>query len=320
MSESHPKITIIGAGAWGCAIANLIGKNGYPVTLFSKNQDSIALKKISQKKVAYCFDFKAAVTGADFLFVVVPSKVVSETLYKISQEKIVSKAIIVICSKGIADKDLKLFSQISEELLPQNNYAILSGPNFAEEVNQGLPTVTTIACKQESVATGVIKLLQNDHFLAITSHDVISAQIFGAVKNILAIGCGIIDGLKLGENAKAALILKGVTEMGLLIKKLGGEFNFVSAAGLGDLFLTCSSSKSRNNSLGVAIGAGKKVKEILKENHKVYEGFDAAKAIVEFALKHQIDLPLCRSINQILQQDLTKEEIKEIIFKTILKN
>ena len=203
--------------------------------------------------------------------------------------------------------------------MPNNPYAILSGPNFAGEVADGLPSTTTIASKNKKAGQQICEILQNSEFLPVISNDVISTQIFGAIKNIFAIGCGMIDGLQLGENLRAALIVKGVMEAKLIIEKLGGKAveNFISPAGLGDLFLTCSSKKSRNNSLGFAIGSGEKVKDILAKGTTL-EGFNASELIIKFANKHQVTLPLCETINKVLHSDFSAEEIKSIISKSVL--
>lgn len=325
------KISIIGAGAWGCGIAQLIAGNGNLVSIFTN--DSKITNQVNQHScpalpgiilsnhITANDDLKLVISNADFLFIVVPSKVILSVLDNLIKNDISSQTVLVLCSKGIDSKNLQLFSQAIEKLLPQNNYAILSGPNFALQVAKGLPSITTIASNQAQITEKVINLLKNKHFLATASNDVIGTQIFGAVKNILAIGCGIVDGLELGENAKAALIVNGTKEMNLLVDKLGGKSsNFVSPAGLGDLFLTCSSTTSRNNKLGVSIGNGKKISDILNDPSKVYEGFEAAQAIVDLTKKYQIKLPLYETINEILKSDLEKEDIKSIISNAILSN
>jgi glycerol-3-phosphate dehydrogenase (NAD(P)+) len=323
------KISIIGAGAWGCGIAQLIANNGNEVLMFTN--DPKITKDINNKNlcVAFCEiklstkisandDLSAVVDGAKFIFIVVPSGVFLSVMQKIIKD-ISADAILIVCSKGIDSTNLQLFSQTIEDLLPKANYAILSGPNFAKQVAQGLPSTASIASKNQDVANKVVNLLKNQKFLPIANNDVISTQIFGAVKNILAIGCGMVDGLNLGENTKAALILKGAKEMNLLIDKLDGKLdNFISPAGLGDLFLTCSSATSRNNQLGLLIGSGKKIDEILSDEDKVYEGFAAAKAIIALAKKHNVNLPLCEVINKILQNPLEKEDIKNSISGAVL--
>lgn len=317
------KIAVIGSGAWGLGLASLIASNKNLVHIFSRDvfEAAKANKILIKNKVSAIADanFSSTVKGAEFIFVVVPSDATSIIFKSLSKEKISPKTIIVVCSKGIDGKTLKLFSDSAKEILPQNNYAILSGPNFAGEIADGLPATTTIASPDKKTAQNIVKVLENDHFKPIISDDVVAAQIFGAIKNVFAIGCGIIEGLKIGENAKAALVLKGALEAAVLIEKLGGKphEHFISPAGLGDLFLTCSSRKSRNNSLGFMIGSGKKVKEILASK-TTFEGFSASELIIKFAKKYKVKLPLCETINQILQGNFSTKEIKKIISKAIL--
>ncbi len=323
--KKSSKCAIIGSGAWGLAIAGLLAQNGQQVLTFS--QYKTEAEKINKKYGRSAFpmfasnDFKLVVKDSDFIFLVVPSDAVLLVLKSLSKEKISSQTKIIICSKGIEGKGLQLFSDCVDQALPNNSYAILSGPNFASEVAKLLPTTTTIASTSRESALEIANLLKNDNFLPVISNDIVATQIFGSIKNILAIGCGIVDGLKLGQNAKAALILNGVLEANLLVKKLGGKpsESFFSPCGLGDLFLTCSSKKSRNNSLGFLIGSGKNIQEIL-DSGKTFEGFKASQSMIKFAKKHQITLHLCQKINQILQGKFTTTEIKNIISNAILSN
>jgi glycerol-3-phosphate dehydrogenase (NAD(P)+) len=321
--KKSSKVAVIGSGVWGLAIAGLLAKNGQSVITFCQHHDEAIT--INQKYSHLTFpilasnDLRLVVKDSEFIFLVVPSDAVLLVLKSLVKEKISTKAKIIICSKGIDSKGLQLFGDCATQQLPNNNYAILSGPNFASEVAKSLPTTTTIASNDKKTATEVADLLKNNNFLPTISNDVVATQIFGSIKNILAIGCGVVDGLKLGQNAKAALIVKGVLEASLLVKKLGGkpQESFISPCGLGDLFLTCSSKKSRNNSLGFLIGSGKNIKEILN-NGTTFEGFKASESMIKFAKKHQITLPICEKINQILQGKFTTKEIKNILSNAIL--
>jgi glycerol-3-phosphate dehydrogenase (NAD(P)+) len=319
------KIAVVGSGVWGMAIAGLLARNGQFVMALS--QYEAEAEEINKKYGQLTFpimastNFELVIKDSNFIFVVVPSDAVLSVLKSLAKEKISSKTKIIICSKGIDNKGLQLFSECIKQELPNNKYAILAGPNFACEVADELPTTTTIASPNKNAALEIANLLKNNNFLPVISSDVVATQIFGSIKNILAIGCGVIDGLKLGENAKAALIIEGVLEASSLVKKLGGkpEKSFISPCGLGDLFLTCSSEKSRNNSLGCLIGSGKKVEEILSSG-KTFEGFKASESMIKFAKKHHIALPLCEKINQILHGNYTIKEIRNIISNTILTN
>ncbi len=324
------KISLIGAGAWGLAIANTIAHNKNKISVYSNEEDVIKEVnkyhtthrlpgvKLSSKIIAK-EDIASTVKNAGFIFIVTPSQVVRKVLMQIKESKISDKTIFITCSKGIDEESLELFSEIVHDIFPNNPHATLSGPNFAIEVAKKLPSITTIACKDYKVAQKVSKLMASDYFLPVISSDVINAQICGIVKNILAIGCGIIDGLKLGENAKAALLVNGVEEMNSLVDKLGGNSQeFLSPAGFGDLFLTCSSRDSRNNNLGFLIGKGNNPKKILSDKNTVYEGAASVKSIIALSKKHSLKMPICEMIHNILYDKKIDEDLETIIQKTIL--
>ena len=318
-------ILVIGAGAWGTAIANLLAKNGNQVFLSAndqkiideidkKNSNERFLPKIKlSKNIIAGADFSEIAKWMDFVFIVTPSSVAAEIFKKISVTNFTKNCKFVICSKGLEPNSLELLSDAFEKITGNKNYAVLSGPNFAIEVANEVPTITTIAAKDKKLANAVIAVLNNDHFKAGYFNDPRSAEIFGIVKNIMAIGCGIVDGLDLGANAKAALLMKGIYEIRVLCKKLKASDDVVNAAGFGDIFLTCSSSKSRNNSLGRAIAEGKVIE------NKTYEGKTSAKAVAAITKKLKLKLDLCEQINEILTHKHSKAEIKSIITKVILR-
>jgi glycerol-3-phosphate dehydrogenase (NAD(P)+) len=324
------KILVIGAGTWGSAIANLVAKNSYRVIL-SSNQGDI-IQEINNRHTNHKYlpniklsanikavkDFFAEIKDADFAFIVVPSLATTEVFAKISKLTLKKNCKFVICSKGVEPKSLLLLSDAFEKITKIKNYAVLSGPNFAIEVAQEIPTITTIASKDKKLANEVIKILNNDYFKASYFKDPRTAEICGIVKNIIAIGCGIAEGLDLGVNAKSAIVMKGIAEIQLLCNKLKASNDITNAAGFGDIFLTCSSLKSRNNTLGALISKGKTYKEVLKETGKTYEGAASAQAIAAIAKKLKLKLDLCEKINEILTHKHTKTQIKAIITKTIL--
>ncbi len=324
------KIIVIGAGAWGTALANLLAKNSQQVFLSANHQeisDEINLQNSNQKflpntklssKIKAIGDFVSELKTADFVFIVAPSIAAAEIFAKISQSQIKKNCKFVICSKGVEQKSLLLLSDAFEKITKLKSYAVLSGPNFAIEVANDVPTVTTIATKNKKLASEVITLLNNKNFHAQYFKDPRTAEICGIVKNIIAIGCGIVDGLDLGVNAKAAVVLKGVAEIQLLCKKLKASNDIANAAGFGDIFLTCSSAKSRNNSLGVMLAKGKTYKEIAKETGKTFEGSSSAAAVAALAKKLKLQLDLCEKINEILTRKYSTAQIKSIITKSIL--
>ncbi len=328
--SASKKIIVIGAGSWGTAIANLLAQNSHQVFLAANRLDIV--EEINQKNTNQRFlpdiklsknikaiaDFSDEIKTADLVFIVTPSSSAAEIFAKIKSIKLKKNCGFVICSKGFEHKSLTLLSDAFEKLTKIKNYAILSGPNFAIEVANQEPTVTTIASKNKKLAREVIDFLSNDNFQAHYFKDPRTAEICGIVKNIIAIGCGIVDGLGLGVNAKSALVMKGISEIQALCKKMKASTDITHAAGFGDIFLTCSSKKSRNNSLGVMLAQGKSYVQIAKETGQTYEGEFSAAAVCEIAKKLKLQLDLCEEINQILTRKHTPNKIRSIISKSIL--
>lgn len=324
------KIIVIGAGAWGTSIANLLAQNSNDVFLAanraetideinSKNTNSRFLPDVKlSKNLKAIGDFDDEIKSADLVFIVTPSLSATEVFAKIKKLKLKKTCGFVICSKGFEHNSLLLLSDAFEKTTGLKNYAVFSGPNFAIEVANQEPTVTTIASRNKKLAKEVIAVLSNDNFQAHYFKDPRTAEICGVVKNIIAIGCGIVDGLGLGVNAKSAVVMKGISEIQLLCKKLKASTDITHAAGFGDIFLTCSSTKSRNNSLGILLASGKSYAQIAKETGQTYEGEFSASAVCEIAKKLKLQLDLCEEINQILTRKHSPNKIRTIISKSIL--
>jgi glycerol-3-phosphate dehydrogenase (NAD(P)+) len=319
------KICVIGAGAWGTALANTLSNNKSDVVLVANKKeiaDEINLfhrnKFLPNIKLSHDLrastDIYGEIINSDFIFIVVPSSAVLDVLQKIRDAKKINKNFgLVMCSKGLEHSYLKLFHSIIEEMFEQN-YAILSGPNFAIEVANLEPTITTIASKNKDYAEKVAKLLKNDFLKTEVSDDVLTAEISSIVKNIIAISCGMIDGFLLGQNTKSALVVQGVREILILRntieKTKNPEKSLIFSSGFGDIFLTCGTTKSRNNALGFEIAKGKNYSEMDK-NQKTIEGALSAVSIAKFAKKLGIKLPLCETIGEILQENYTVNTIKQ---------
>lgn len=324
------KIIVIGAGSWGTAIANLLAQNSNEVFLAANRRDIV--DEINQKNTNQRFlpdvklsgnikaieDFSGEIKTADLVFIVTPSSAATEVFKKIKDLKLKKKCGFVICSKGFEHETLMLLSDAFEKITKLKNYAVFSGPNFAIEVANQEPTVTTIASHNKKLAQEVIEVLSNDNFQAHYFKDPRTAEICGVMKNIIAIGCGIVDGLGWGVNAKSAVVMKGISEIQALCKKMKASTDIVHAAGFGDIFLTCSSRKSRNNSLGVMLAQGKSYAQIVKETGQTYEGEFSAEAVSQIAKKLKLQLDLCEEINQILTRKHTPNKIRSIISKSIL--
>jgi glycerol-3-phosphate dehydrogenase (NAD(P)+) len=245
---------------------------------------------------------------------VVPSVVIKDVFEKISKNNFKKTCGFVICSKGFEGKTLSLLSDSFERITKNKNYAVLSGPNFAVEVAREVPSVTTIASKNKKIAQKIIQILNNENFKALYFKDPRTAEICGIVKNILAIGCGMVDGLELGVNTKSALLVKGIAEIQALCKKIKASTDLANPAGFGDIFLTCSSTKSRNNSLGMLLALGKE-----PDKNTTYEGMNSAKIIVEFAKKYKLKLDLCEVISKITKGQGDILDNKNLLIEAILK-
>ena len=322
MKNTNCKVMVIGSGTWGTALANHLAINNCAVYLNSIEQDVI--NEINQKNSNSKYfpnlklhkNIKAGIDfqdDVDLVFIVVPSNVARNIFEKISITNFKKTCGFVICSKGFEDKTLSLLSDSFERITKNKNYVVLSGPNFAVEVAREVPSVTSIASKNKKIAQKVIKILNNKNFQAFYFNDPQTAEICGIVKNILAIGCGIVDGLELGVNTKSALLVKGIAEIQILCKKIKASTDVANPAGFGDIFLTCSSTKSRNNTLGTLIAQGKK-----PDKNTTYEGANSAKVIVEFAKKYKLKLDLCEAISKIIVGKYSKNEIESRIVKAIL--
>ncbi len=276
-------VTVIGSGAWGRALAKFY------------SADNIIAGRSEAKEI-----------NADVVFVAVEAQKFREV---ISRHKFSPDSIIIVCSKGIEQGTLKLVSEIVEEVLPHNPYAVLSGPNFADELEAGLPTASTIACESEALGKNLVERFGRANMRLYWSSDIIAAQLGGAIKNVLAIAAGICVGKKLGDNARAALITRGLAEMGRLVKARGGdERNLLGPAGIGDLILTCGSEKSRNTRFGMELALGGHVDYLIANNSGVVEGYYTAKSVYDLAKKINVEMPICFSVYEILYKDKAVDE------------
>jgi len=328
-------ITVLGAGSWGTALARLLAGKGHHVTLWAYETD--VANEVNQshknstylpgielpKKLVATNDLEKALTKKGVIVSVIPSHVLRATLTK-AAPFIRKDAILVSCSKGIETESGKLISEIIEESLPHtkiNNHTYLSGPSFAIEVGRDLPTTVVIAGRDHTVTQQVQEIFRTDTFLTFTHHDVIGVEVGGAIKNVMAIASGMSAGLGFGQNSRAALITRGLYEMIKIGKTLGANpFTFAELSGMGDLILTCTSTTSRNYSLGKRLGEGESLNDILDSMTMVAEGVHTTKSIYQIVEKHNIVAPICREMYYILYegktamqaaQDLTKMELAE---------
>ncbi|MCE3231203.1 MAG: hypothetical protein K0R52_1131 [Alphaproteobacteria bacterium] len=323
------KICIIGAGSWGTALALTACRVGKQrVTLLTRQPEQASILHQSRENRVYLPGIAlppelvissdlTALKDADIVFQVTPAQSLRD-ITKTVRDYLPSTAPWVICAKGIArgsqEKEPQLLSEVSREVLP-NPVAILSGPSFADEVARNLPTAVTIASNQEEIARFVASSLRHTRFRCYVHDDPIGVQISGAVKNVLAIACGIVRGKGFGNNAAAALMTRGLAEMRRLGLSLGGKGDtFLGLAGIGDVTLTCSSEQSRNMRLGVALGQQKNsVEKVLEGSSFIAEGVPTAAAVHKLCQTLSVSMPLCQAVYTVLYEHVPIDQAIEVI-------
>ena len=332
MSQAKRKtIAVLGAGSFGTALAILLARNGNKTILWGRNSeqvDSIAKTRVNQKylpdvplpdnlRVTNRFD--EAVAGVDDILVVTPSYAFSQTLQAL--KPLVNENVrIVWACKGLEPETSRFLEERVVEIFGEEcPKAVLSGPTFAKELALGSPTAITLASDNQVFAQDLSERLINQTFRVYLSADLKGVQLGGALKNIIAIGAGIADGLGFGANARTALITRGLAEMMRMGEKLGGlPETFTGMAGLGDLVLTCTDNQSRNRRFGLALGKGGSIDEAAKQIGQVVEGVRNTKEVFHLAQLHQVEMPICQSIYNIiyLKQD-PKIAAKELLTREL---
>ncbi len=305
-------IGIIGAGSWGIALAVLLHNNGHEITVWSVLQDEIDMlnaehehkDKLPGVKLAedmiFTTDLKAVIEGKDILVLAVPSPYIRSTSHSM-KEYVAKGQIIVNVAKGIEEATLMTLSQVIEEEIPQAEVAVLSGPSHAEEVGRGIPTTIVVGAKSREKAEYIQNIFMSNVFRVYISPDVLGIELGAALKNVVALAAGAADGLGYGDNTKAALITRGITEIARLGTAMGGKYEtFFGLSGIGDLIVTCASVHSRNRRAGMLIGQGKTMEEAMAEVKMVVEGVYSAKAAMGLAKKYQVELPIIEQINEVL--------------------
>lgn len=325
MDKEYKSIGIIGAGAWGTAVSIALAKTSSIVKLWAYEQEvvdsihksgenSLFLPNINvPSKILVTNDF-AEVLYSEALLFVTPSQFTRNICREIKKQHNISKDIpLIICSKGIETATGCLMSEVVTSEFPENNISILSGPSFAKEIANGLPTALNIACLDEKFAQKIVENFKGTNLSLFIIDDIIGAQIAGSMKNVLAIGCGIASGLNLGQNIQSALITLGIKEMGIFAEIKGGRGKtLLELCGIGDTILTCSSMESRNTSFGYKLGQGQSIESLLSENKTVTEGFATAKSIYNLSRHHGVSLILCNKIYDILYNNHPTESILEV--------
>ena len=322
------KISVLGAGSWGTALAVVLHKNGHEVTIWSIAQDEIdMLKKEREHKdklpgvkiaeeIGLTTDLKEAISGRDRLVVAVPSPYIRSTA-KSMAPYVEDGQLLVSVAKGIEEGTLMTLSAILEQEIPQAEVAVLCGPSHAEEVGIGLPTTLVAGAKRKETAELVQSTFMNEVLRVYTSPDVLGMELGASLKNVIALAAGMADGLGYGDNTKAALITRGISEIGRLALKMGAKYETLSGlTGIGDLIVTCASKHSRNRKAGMLIGEGYTMEEAMKEVKMVVEGVYSAKAAMELSAKYDVSMPIIEQVNEVLFDGKSaKEAVMDLMLR-----
>jgi glycerol-3-phosphate dehydrogenase (NAD(P)+) len=320
MSHNY-RVGVIGGGAWGTALAILANRAGSDVILATRNVNVVQSIRERRSNDVYLpsvfIDPAIAVTDKfsdisqrDLLVLGVPSHVLRSVCIAIS-DMLPANVPVVLAGKGIERGSLMLMSEVASSILPHNPIAVISGPNFADDAAKGLPTATTIACAQPELWDNLAYALGGRLFRPYMTADIIGAQIGGAVKNVIAIACGITIGKNLGEIARAALVTRGFAEMARLVQAKGGKYEtLMGLSGLGDLMLTCGSTKSRNLSFGISIGEGRRKEDVLASRGRTAtEGVLTAESVTRLAKKLDVSMPICEAVSRIVHENADVDRV-----------
>ena len=324
------KISVIGSGGWGIALAILLHKNGHNLTIWSfDKKEAEELKTTRENKtklpnillpedIKVTDDLKEAVNDKDILILAVPSKAI-RSVSKSLKNIIKDNQIIVNVAKGLEEDTLETMTDIIEEELKgkKTQVAVLSGPSHAEEVGKGIPTTCVVSAHNKELTLYLQNIFMNPSFRVYTSPDMLGVEIGGALKNVIALAAGIADGLNYGDNTKAALITRGIKEISTLGVAMGGEQStFYGLTGLGDLIVTCASMHSRNRRAGILLGQGKTLDEAIKEVNMVVEGVYSAKSALMAAKKYNVEIPIIEQVNAVLFENKNAAEaVNELMIR-----
>lgn len=316
------KITILGGGSWGTALAILLAKKGKDVDLWVRNVGQFNEISNSRKNNKYLPNIifpenlkvvnilEETILGKNIILLAVPTHGVRDVLNKIRND-VKDHQIIVNVAKGIENESLLRISEIVKEILPTNKFVCLSGPSHAEEVALDIPTTVVSSSIDLEAAEYIQDVFMTADFRVYTNLDLIGVELGGALKNIIALGAGISDGLGYGDNTKAALMTRGISEMARLGQEMGASLStFWGLSGIGDLIVTCTSMHSRNRRAGILIGEGKSTSDAIEEIGMVVEGIKTTKSAFKLAEKYNIDLPITKELYKVLYED---KNIKESV-------
>ena len=326
------RITVLGAGSWGTALAHLAAGKGLDALLLARDTETALAEAINTQHENPCYlpglalspalratTDPAALTGADIVLLAIPCQYLREILAPLAP-LLPDTGIFVCASKGIELGTLKRMSEVVAEALPgkKPRYAILSGPSFAREVVQGKPTAVVLGCADAALGEELRAVFSTSAFRVYSSTDVVGVELGGAIKNVMAIAAGLCDGLKLGDNARAALITRGLAEMSRLGEAMGARApTFMGLSGMGDLVLTCTGDLSRNRQVGLRLAAGETIDAIAVSMHMVAEGVKTTEAVCELAEKLGIELPLASAVRQVLSGTAPLDALRILMSRSL---
>ena len=322
------KTGVIGAGSWGCALADVLQRNGHQVTVWSILDEEVAMLKKNHEhidklpgvklseQIVFTGNLEEACRGMDLLVLAAPSAFTRSVAKKMAPF-IHENQIIVSVAKGIEEESLMTLSDIIKQEIQLADAAVLCGPSHAEEVGRRLPTTLVAGAKTRKTAEYMQSLFMNEVFRVYTSPDVLGMELGGALKNVIALAAGMADGLGYGDNTKAALITRGIAEISRLAVSMGANAKTLSGlTGMGDLIVTCASRHSRNRKAGMLMGQGYTMQEAMDEVKMVVEGVYSAKAAVALGQKYQVSMPIIEQVNKVLFQNKSaKEAVLELMLR-----
>lgn len=322
------EVSVLGAGSWGIALANVLASNGHNVTVWSALKDEIAMLNENREHLTklpgvmlpdtmiFTDSLESAMKDKVLLVMAVPSSFVRKTVAQM-KDFYNDGQVIVNVAKGIEEATLMTMSEVISDELKDAKIAVLSGPSHAEEVGRAIPTTIVAGAAQKETAEFVQNLFMNDVFRVYTSPDVVGIEVGAALKNVVALAAGIADGLGYGDNTKAALITRGMAEITRLGVAMGGDAEtFYGLSGIGDLIVTCASMHSRNRRAGILIGQGKTMDEAMAEVQMVVEGVFSAKAAMKLAKKYNVSMPIVESVNAVLfENESATTRVKDLMLR-----
>ena len=319
------KVGVIGAGSWGTALAITLSGKGHQVKIWDVNPEHVQELEANRENVRYLPDIKfndnlqiaksveEAIEGADMVLFSAPAQFFRGALDN-AMPYLKPEMILVNVAKGIEQKTLKRMSEIAEEKLPEAKYVVLSGPSHAEEVGRQMPTTVAVASKDLKLAEEVQEIFMTERFRVYTTEDVVGVELGGSLKNIIALGAGISDGMGFGDNAKAALMTRGLAETKRLGVKLGADpATFAGLTGVGDLIVTCTSMHSRNRRCGIMIGEGMDPKEATAKVGMVVEGMFTTESAYDLAVREGVDMPITTALYNVINGKISARDALELL-------